>query len=64
MAGGGIGVGTGVATGAGASTGTDAAAASAIGRSTRLGEASQETLTTTNTASARPITAEGQWIGA
>ena len=59
----GIGVGTTVATAA-AGGAAMAAAATAIGRSTRRGAASQVTPTTTNTARASPITAEGRWIGA
>jgi hypothetical protein len=35
-----------------------------MGRSTRRGEAIQETPTTTKTARASPTTADGQWIGA
>src|SRR5215212_3473713 len=58
---GGGGIGVGATAGAGA---VAELAAATIGRSTRLGEASQDTPTTTHTARNRPVTTEGQWIGA
>jgi hypothetical protein len=60
--GGGIGVGTTVGAGVGAARA--AADPTTMGRSARRGAANQETPTTTNTASASPTTADGQWIGA
>src|SRR5215212_4491942 len=58
IGGGGIGVGTTAGVGA-----TAAIGAATTGRSTRRGDASQDTPTTTQTARNRPMTTYGRWIG-